>query len=297
MNKIIILFIFLIVSITWSTTWVAMKIAIETIPPFFATGLRFLLSFPILYILSYFTNTPLLFPKKNRFFQILIILFYFSIPFSLILYSSNYINTSVSSIIFSTTPIFILFLSKLILKNKINFYQILGSLITILSIFFLILLEYKNLYYNSIKGVILLLLALISHSYIYIECKKREFNISALTFNAIPSFISGILITLISLIIEKPKFYNFSKNSIFAILYLSNFSSIFGILLYFYLQKIVSKFFSSAVFLIFPIFSIFIELYFYNSNIFNIKFFIFYFFALFGILITLIFSIEKTNKK
>lgn len=118
MNKIIILLLFSLVSITWGTTWIAMKIAVETIPPLFATGMRFLIASPLLIILSYVKKAPLLFPYGQRNLQIVISFFYFSIPFTLMLYGGKYVNSSISSVIFSVMPVVVLILSSFFLKKK-----------------------------------------------------------------------------------------------------------------------------------------------------------------------------------
>ncbi|MCE2004298.1 EamA family transporter, partial [Enterobacter asburiae] len=46
MRRVTILVLFLLVSLTWGTTWLAMRIAAETIPPVFATGMRFMFAAP-----------------------------------------------------------------------------------------------------------------------------------------------------------------------------------------------------------------------------------------------------------
>ena len=48
MRRITIFILFLLVAVTWGTTWIAMKIALESIPPVFATGMRFFY-FPLHY--------------------------------------------------------------------------------------------------------------------------------------------------------------------------------------------------------------------------------------------------------
>ncbi len=53
MRRITIFILFLLVAVTWGTTWLAMKIALETIPPVFATGMRFLFSAPLLIIIAW----------------------------------------------------------------------------------------------------------------------------------------------------------------------------------------------------------------------------------------------------
>ncbi len=65
--------LFIIVSLTWGTTWLAMKVAVATIPPIFATGLRFLLASPVLITIAKLSGKPLLFPQGKRGFQVALI--------------------------------------------------------------------------------------------------------------------------------------------------------------------------------------------------------------------------------
>ncbi|XBC40991.1 MAG: DMT family transporter [Buchnera aphidicola (Nurudea yanoniella)] len=267
MKKTIIISLFIMVSLTWSTTFIAMKIAINTIPPLFVTGMRFLLASFLLIYLCYYTNTTLFFPKGKNNFQIIICIFYFSIPFSLMLYGSNYISSIIASVIFSNMPIMILSFSFLFFKKKMYFLQRIGLILSIFILSIILLKEIQLGNKNTIDGIIALILAMICHSTIYLYAKKKYFDISILTFNALPSFFSGIALLLTSNIIEKPILSNFSIMSILAVLYLSYFSGVFGILSYFYLQKKLSSFHASIVFFIFPLITIILEKFLYGNII------------------------------
>lgn len=267
MNKLIVIILFSLVSITWGTTWIAMKIAVETIPPFFATGIRFLVASPLLIVLSFLTKKPLLFPYGQRRFQVFISIFYFSIPFTLMLYGGSYVSSSISSIIFSNMPVIVLLISFFYLKKKINFVQKTGIIISLTTLFFILLIDLKSESFFHWKGILALLIALLSHAVIYVECEKKSCNVSVITFNALPSLISGIFLSIISWFIESPKINFFSNRSILAIFYLGDFCGICGILSYFYLQKKVSSFYASIVFLIFPLISYLLEIHIYKKTI------------------------------
>ncbi|CAL4042962.1 EamA-like transporter family protein [Buchnera aphidicola (Anoecia corni)] len=264
LKRVMIVLLFITVSFTLGTTWIAMKIIVSTIPPIFATGMRFLLVSPLLIGLSVFNKAPFLFPKEQRWFQLVITLFYFSIPFSLMLYGGIYVNAGLAALIFSIMPVMVLVMSMIFLKETVKDVQIIGLFISILSFFAVLFYEILYGKKDSIYGIIAIILSLISHSIVYVQCKKNYNNLSVLTFNTIPSLLTGILLTSISLFYEKPIIYNFSYSSILALWYLSNFSGFFGVLSYFYLQKQVSSFFSSIIFVIFPIIALIIEYYMYN---------------------------------
>ncbi|MHS42447.1 EamA family transporter, partial [Salmonella enterica] len=76
MRRVTILVLFLLVALTWGTTWLAMRIAAETIPPMFATGMRFMFAAPCLIVIAWLRKTPLLFPPGQRLFQLIICIFY-----------------------------------------------------------------------------------------------------------------------------------------------------------------------------------------------------------------------------
>lgn len=66
---------------------------------------------------------------------------------------------------------------------------------------------------------------------------------------------------------EKTLINKFSSESIFSAAYLGCFAGVFGILSYFYLQKLATSFHASLVFLIFPVIAISLESYIYGYSI------------------------------
>lgn len=287
MHRLIVIFLFSLVSITWGTTWIAMKIAVETIPPFFATGIRFLVASPLLIILSFLTKTPLLFPYGKRRFQIFISVFYFLIPFTLMLYGGSYVNSSISSIIFANMPVVVFLISHFYFKKKLNFIQKIGISIALITLICAIFIDLKSESFAQWKGILALLIALLSHAIIYVECQKRCCKVSVITFNALPSLISGVFLSILFWFIESPHIQFFSYRSILAIFYLGNFSGIFGILSYFYLQKMVNSFHASIVFLVFPLIAGLLEIYIYKKT--NFLYELWFIFPLsLGILLTLV---------
>lgn len=59
--------LFVSVCLIWGTTWFAMEVAVQTIPPIFATGLRFLIAAPLLIMLAHHLKQPLFSLKEKCF--------------------------------------------------------------------------------------------------------------------------------------------------------------------------------------------------------------------------------------
>jgi len=102
---IVITILFLAVSLTWGTTWMAMKIALSSVPPVFATGLRFFIAAPVLIIMAKWSRKPLMFPKGKRRFQMVLSLFYFAVPFTLMIYGEETVSSGMASLLFSVMPV------------------------------------------------------------------------------------------------------------------------------------------------------------------------------------------------
>ncbi|EGM2645178.1 DMT family transporter [Salmonella enterica] len=267
MYRVTILVLFLLVALTWGTTWLAMRIAAETIPPMFATGMRFMFAAPCLIFIAWLRKTPLLFPPGQRLFQVVICVFYFSIPFSLMIYGETYVSSGLASIIFASMPVAILIASLFFLNEKTNLMQITGLIISISSLAGILLEEMKINTGGHWQGVIALVSALIIHAIIYTQCKKRSSTVSVITFNALPCFFAGLILSAAGWYFERPQISVFSAQSIFSTLYLGVFAGVFGILCYFALQQRASAFQASLVFLVFPLIAVSLEKYIYGYAI------------------------------
>lgn len=267
MRRISMLVLFLIVALTWGTTWLAMRIAVETIPPVFATGMRFMFAAPLLIGIALLRKTPLLFPPGQRLFQLMICVFYFTIPFSLMIYGETYVSSGLASIIFANMPVAVLIASSLLLNEKTNSMQIAGLTIAIVALVGILLEETKTSAESHWQGILALVSAVIIHSIIYTQCKKRSCTVSVVTFNALPCFLAGLILSTIGWFFERPLVSSFSAHSILATLYLGAFAGVFGILCYFFLQQKARAFQASLVFLVFPLIAVSLESYIYGYAI------------------------------
>lgn len=143
MQRVIVILLFVVVTLTWGTTWLAMKVAGESIPPLFATGLRFIFVSPFLFLLLVMFKKAILFPQGQRFLQLIICLFYFAIPFSLMIYGELYVSASLAAIIFSVILVAVLAASMFLLKEAVNLYQIVGLIVTLMALTLILINELR----------------------------------------------------------------------------------------------------------------------------------------------------------
>lgn len=257
-RNLLIMGLFSAVALTWGTTWMAMKITVATVPPVFATGLRFLCAAPLLLLLARYKKAPLLFPPGQRSFQLCVMLFYFALPFTLMIYGERYTSSSLAAIIFATMPAAVLAASLLFLRERTSLQQLLGLTISLGALSTILWHETRDSGESQIQGVLALVAAVLIHAVMYVQCKKRCAGISVLSYNALPCLGAGLILTLAGLA-QAPDVTTFAPQALLAIVYLGVVAGVGGILAYFALQQTAKPFQASLVFLVFPLIAIMLE--------------------------------------
>lgn len=256
LDKTILCLLFITVCFTWGTTWLGIKVAVETVPPLTSAGLRFLVAFPLFVIFARVMREPILFPARSLGFCLLITIFYFSVPYYLINYGEQYVSSGLTSLLFSSMPVFILIFSAVILKEKIWVSQVVGIAIGFYSLFMILQAEGVRMDQQSLLGVAAILVAAIMHALCYILTRKYGADISVITFNTLPIGIAGISLFVSGLIVEEPRFIDSSLSSWVALIYLGLVASVGGFIVYFHLLKRMSPILLSFVFILFPVVAI-----------------------------------------
>lgn len=250
--------LFLIVCLSWGTTWLGIKIAVESVPPLTAAGLRFLIAFPLFLSFALLRREPLLFPRQSRWFFVFVTLSYFSLPYYLLNYGEMHVSSGLTALLFSCMPVFILIFSAVFLREKIYPSQVIGIAIGFGSLFMIIRSQGLHLDHAEFFGVLAILAAALMHALCYVITKKKGSAISVITYNTLPIGLAGLMLFVAGLSFEAPVFDDISARSWGALLYLGLVASVGGFIVYFLLLKRLSPIILSFVFIIFPVFAVLI---------------------------------------
>ncbi|WP_185076444.1 DMT family transporter [Pseudomonas frederiksbergensis] len=248
--------LFLIVCLSWGTTWLGIKIAVESVPPLTAAGLRFLIAFPLFLSFAMLRREPLLFPRQSRWFFVFVTLSYFSLPYYLLNYGEMHVSSGLTALLFSCMPVFILIFSAVLLREKIYPSQVVGIAIGFGSLFMIIRSQGLHLDHAEFFGVLAILAAALMHALCYVITKKQGSAISVITYNTLPIGLAGLMLFVAGLGFEAPVFGDITTRSWGALFYLGLVASVGGFIVYFLLLKRLSPIILSFVFIIFPVFAV-----------------------------------------
>lgn len=249
-------FLYGLVCLSWGTTWLGIKIAVETTPPLTAAGLRFVVAFPLFLLFARVQKLPVMFPKGNAWFFIFVTVMYFCIPYYLINHGEVFVSSGLSALIFSTMPVFIIIFSVWFLNDRIYISQWFGIAIGFLCLVMIIRSQGLEFSFTELLGVLAILGAAVMHALCYVVTKKHGTDISVITYNTLPIGIAGFGLCIAGFLIESPTLSQISMKSWLALIYLGIVASVGGFIAYFYLLKKINTVVLSFVFIIFPVFAV-----------------------------------------
>ena len=178
--------------VLWGLNFVALKIAVLSLPPIFLAGFRFLLiSIPWIF----FVEKPKV--SKKQFITLPITLGV--LQYSLLYYGmSTGLSAGLSAVILQTQSFFTVIMSTILIKEKPRLNEILGLLIGALGVMILLINNNGDF---KIEAVLIILAAAISWGIANIQLKNLG-NVNMVSFLIWISPFAAIVLFIISFILE-----------------------------------------------------------------------------------------------
>jgi drug/metabolite transporter (DMT)-like permease len=110
--------VFGLLCLIWGSTWLAIKIGLEFLPPFLFAGIRFAIASTVLVFLVRLLHAQ--FPKDRSSWMVMIFLgiFQITLPYGLVFWGEQYISSGLSAVLFATLPFFVLIIAHVLIKDE-----------------------------------------------------------------------------------------------------------------------------------------------------------------------------------
>ncbi|MEO5776749.1 MAG: EamA family transporter [Flavobacterium sp.] len=226
------------VAFFWGTTFLAIRVGVETIPPFILAGIRNLISGSIIF-LYLFTQKKLERVNTRQFFRAFVLaILMIVLANGLTTYSEKYITSGLASLISTLTPFCVLILNLILGQEKLSYKTIGGILLGMCGIFLIYQSSLSDLLIPEYRyGIYALLLAILAWSIGTIIMKKGAENSLTMLMNVcVQMLIAGIVLTSLQFYLTPNiSTVNWSMESIIAMIYLALFGSVVGYVAFSYL--------------------------------------------------------------
>lgn len=223
------IFAVLTVAIVWGTTFLAIRVAVETIPAWFVAGIRQFLAATIMLLILLYRREFRWIGWKNLGYQLIFSTLMLIIANGMTTVAEEEVTSSLTSLISACSPIVVFLGSVAIGLQRFTFRAFFGVLMCFSGILFIFwdgLSDLENPDYTM--GIIFLFIAIAGWASGTIFTKKLNIQSKNISLNLFYQFaFAGIIqLCFAFLFSENYNFVNWSIKSISAMLYLAIFGSV-----------------------------------------------------------------------
>lgn len=250
--------IWLILCLIWGTTWIFIKVGLEDLPPITFAAARFILALLILSVIIFFQKIPL--PSTAREWKLLALtgVLQFSINYSLVFWSEQYISSGLAAVLQAMITVFGLILAWIHLPDeKITRLKITAVLLGICGVAVIFIEQLRINSWMGFAGCAAIVVGAYAAAQGSILVKARGGNIhpAMLVFG---QMLCGILPVIVyALTVEgNPFSLNWTRQAIFCVLYLSVFGTIAAFWLYYWLLSKIESTKAMMISLVTPLIAV-----------------------------------------
>jgi drug/metabolite transporter (DMT)-like permease len=261
---------FVVICLIWGSSWAAVKIGLESIPPLLSLGMRFTLASMILGSIIFLKHLPI--PADKKFWKLVLILCVssFTVPFVLIYWAQLTVGSGLASVLFATYPFWVGLISHILLPTeRITPLRIIGIVIGFLGVIFIFNNGFSTVSLRTMYGMAAIIAGAIIQAFGLVYLRRMGQNAHPVTLNFFSMSLSAVPLFAASLIYENYSALIFDSQSLGAIVYLSVFCTVLTFVIYFWLVKHVEVVILSLSALITPVVAVVIGVIFMGEIITN----------------------------
>ncbi|KAF0153219.1 MAG: DMT superfamily drug/metaboltie permease [Ignavibacteria bacterium] len=229
---------YILICLLWGSTWLAIRLGLDSLTPIFSAGIRFTFASMLILIIMKYKKIEL--QKDPLSVKLYLILAYFSfvIPFGLVYWAEQFIPSSLASIIFAVMPFFVILFSVFAFKDqKIMPAQVFGVILGFVGILVIFSEDLFVDLKNDLLGMAAVLVSSVMQAGIAVTMKKYGKNLNPVSMNFVPLLLAGLTMMLFGLLFEEYSKNKFDLNALISVGYLALFGTVLTFTTYYWLMK------------------------------------------------------------
>ncbi len=250
---------YILICLIWGSTWMFIRIGLDSLTPLVSAGLRFCLASILIFGLMKIRHIRLQLDKLSIRLYFLMGLFSFVIPFGLVYWAEQYIASGLASVLFAVFPFFVIIFSRFAFpKEASDLFKIFGVILGFCGIFFIFIDDISLDIDEDFWGMSAVLVSAIMQAGIAVTMKKYGKHLNPLSMNLIPLGIAGVILSILGFAFENTSRLIFDTKAIVSITYLALFGTLITFTTYYWLLKQINVVILSLSAFITPIIALFL---------------------------------------
>ncbi len=257
---------FILLGVIWGSSFLWIKVAVQEIGPFLLVALRLLFGVLTLLVVTRFTHPE--WPRRRQVWLNLTILGIINnaIPYVLISWGEQYIDSAVAAVLNSTTPLFTMVIAHWFLTDdRMTSRRIFSLLMGFAGVIILLSKGFTSGFKGSIAGQLAVLLAACSYAIAAVFARRTTKGLDQTIQAMVPLIGADVLIWTLALTVDAPVVLPSVPLTWVAIVWLGVMGTGLAFLLYFYLLHSVGPTRTALVTYVFPLVGVLLGVIFLNE--------------------------------
>jgi drug/metabolite transporter (DMT)-like permease len=251
----------------WGSTWLAIKLGLEGVPPFLGAGLRFVLAAWLLGLALLVRNQPLRLTRDDKVCILSLGILVFWLDYGGIYWAETRISSGLTAILFSTMPLMTALLSHFWTHSeRLTGRKLAGILISVAGTA-LLFWPREDFGRAQVPGILAVLGATLCAAINLVVAKQHGAHSNPLVLNFIGMALGACCLLGTSAALETWSSVVWTRSNLVALVYLSVFGSVIAFLAFYRLLKVMDATIVSTSTLIFPVVALVLGRVFLNETV------------------------------
>lgn len=227
---------YLFLCLVWGSTWMAIRVLVDDVPPLHGAALRFLLSTILLGAVVAIRRTPL--PRDGRAWAAFAVLGVTMIgfPYASVFWAERRITSGATAVIYATLPLAVALFTPLLLHQRVPRRAVYAMTVALGGIAVLFYRGFSFQQPQMLIAGILLLVGIAMQGWSYAYAKVRLKGLSPLVSTAAQFFVGSVVLFASSFVMER-EHPHWTTNSLLSLAYLVVFGSVLSFTVYYWLLE------------------------------------------------------------
>ena len=230
---------FVILTIVWGTTWGAIRVGLQSVPPFTSVAVRFALASVILLVIARVMKVRLGAEPHEKTLWLVNGALFFSVSYGVVYWSEQYVPSGLAAILFATFPLLVKLFAHVFLPGEpLRFSAGLGAVVAFAGIVVIFSEDLGKIGgpNTALAAGVFFVSPLVS-SLSSVVVKKWGATIHPISLAAMPMVVGTVVMTALAVLFERDRPVVWTGPSIASMVYLSVFGSALTFTLYYWLLR------------------------------------------------------------
>jgi drug/metabolite transporter (DMT)-like permease len=233
---------FILLTLIWGTTWAAIRVGLEGIPPFAGVALRFGIACALLLVLGRLLRVRFGRQPHEVTLWLVNTALAFCVSYGVVYWAEQWVPSGLTAVLFATFPLFVALMAhftlpaeRLVPASLVGVVLGFGGVAVIFSEDFALLGGSQVALASTV-----MLASPVAAAIASVAVKRLGKGVHPFSLTAIPMGLTAVIMGAVSLAIERDRHFSFDRTSVAALLYLAIFGSAVTFTLYYWLLSHIS---------------------------------------------------------